>query len=674
MNTSTAYPRQRSALLPLARSAAALLTLSLCTSTALADGLEFRPAAGGEWSQAFALDTAVEMRVHGLMAEVSVRQRYTNSSAEWLEGRYLLPLPDLAAVGRLRMQVGGRVIEGEVQEKAAAAAAYRQAAAEGRTASLVERERANLFRTRVANIGPGETVEIEIGYWQAVGWQDGAFRLALPLTFVPPYSGGGSDAPAGLDRGPQAPAADPSAVDLGLAAAPGFRIGVDLDAGVELAEVSSSTHQLSVRSEGRSRRIELAAGEAASDRDFELVWRPQPSAVPQQAVFVEQQGDTQYALINVIPPTLPVPTVPRELILVIDNSGSMHGESMTQAKAAVDRALSRLKPGDRFNVIRFDHSYDSVFPQPVEASPAQITQARAFVQALAADGGTEMLAPLVEAFAMPATASHLRQVVLITDGAITDEAQLLNHIEHGRGDARLFAVGIGSAPNAHVLRRAAEVGRGAVVMIRNAEDLAERTDALLAKLDQPALRDLKTLWPTGAEAYPSQLPDLYVGEPLQLLARLPQGGAELQVDGLSPQMPWRAKLSLDPAKVSSAEGVARLWASARIAELEDQLRGGVDEASIREAVLKLALQHQLSSRYTSLVAVDRTPRRPLDADLASVQFANADPAGAMEFAATATPTELKLRLALLLAVLAGLLAVWNREGPPGRARLALEHA
>jgi Ca-activated chloride channel family protein len=170
------------------------------------------------------------------------------------------------------------------------------------------------------------------------------------------------------------------------------------------------------------------------------------------------------------------------------------------------------------------------------------------------------------------------------------------------------------------------------------------------------------------------MPDLYVGEPLQLLARLPQGGAELQVDGLSPQMPWRAKLSLDPAKVSSAEGVARLWASARIAELEDQLRGGVDEASIREAVLKLALQHQLSSRYTSLVAVDRTPRRPLDADLASVQFANADPAGAIEFAATATPTELKLRLALLLAVLAGLLAVWNREGPPGRARLALEHA
>lgn len=633
-----------------------------------ADGLALRAQGAEHWQSAFALETQVDLRVRGLMAEVRVRQRFSNASGEWMEGRYRLPLPDDAAVGRLRMQVGERLIEGEVQEKQQAAATYAAAASEGRTASLVERERPNLFQTRVANIGPGETVEIEIGYWQKVRWQDGRFSLGLPLTFVPPYLGGRSEADAALDRAQ--PAEVPAqGIALGSAAAPTFSLGVDLDAGLPLAGIDSPSHAIAVRREGKRHRIELGDTRVDSDRDFELRWAPQPSAQPQQALFVEDRADARYAFLTLIPPTRPVAPVPRELILVVDNSGSMHGASMQQAKAAVDRALTGLRASDRFNVIRFDHRFDSVFPQPVEARAANIAHARSFVQALNADGGTEMLAPLIEAFAMPATPSHLRQVVLITDGAISNEAQLLNHIEHGRGEARLFAVGIGSAPNAHILRRMAEVGRGAQVTIRRIEDVADVTDQLLAKLGQPALRDLKAAWPEGAEAYPAQLPDLYLGEPLQVLLRLPMGGAQAALEGTAPDLSWRAEVKLGEPRLASTEGVARLWAAARIAELEDSLRQGASADEVRAAVLTLALEHGLASPYTSFVAVDRTPRRPEAADLASLQFANAAPAGSVDFAAGATGFERSLRLALLLGAIALALLVWQREGRPGQRRL-----
>jgi Ca-activated chloride channel family protein len=566
------------------------------------------------------------------------------------------------------MQVGERLIEGEVQEKQQAAATYAAAASEGRTASLVERERANLFQTRVANIGPGETVEIEIGYWQKVRWQDGRFSLSLPLTFVPPYGGGLSETSADVQTAAAATTPTPG-VDLGSAAAPAFSLGVDLDAGMPLVNIDSATHAIDVRREGPRHRIELSNLSVDSDRDFELTWTPQPSAQPRQALFVEDRADARYAFLTLIPPTRPVAPVPRELILVVDNSGSMHGLSMQQAKAAVVRALGGLRASDRFNVIRFDHGFDAVFPGPVEASAEHLARARRFVEALSADGGTEMLAPLIESFAMPAVASHLRQVVLITDGAISNEAELLNHIEHGRGAARLFAVGIGSAPNAHILRRMAEVGRGAHVTIRRIEDVAEVTDNLLAKLGQPALRDLKAAWPQGSEVYPAQLPDLYLGEPLQMLLRLPLGGSEALIEGVAPDLSWRSPVKLGDPRQASTPGVARLWAAARIAELEDSLRQGVQEDAVRTGVLALALEHGLASRYTSFVAVDRTPRRPQDTELASLQFANTAPADALDFAAGATGFERGLRWALFLAAIGLMLLIWQREGAPGQRRL-----
>ena len=647
--------------------AAWLATLGLLLAAATAhagddpEGLVFER--DGEWVASLAMDTTVHMQVHGLLAEVTVRQTYRNDTSDWREGRYLLPLPENAAVGGLVLRIGERRIEGEVREKEEAKAVYEAAAAAGQRASLVSQNRPNLFQTAVANIGPGEEVEIEVRYWQPVDYRDGEFSLGLPLTLTPRYTPA-PDPEASLAM--QAMAGQPEALPValaaderGLALPPTVALSAEIVAGIELERVESPTHAVTVWAEGGVHRVLLAELVEASDRDFELRWAPVPSKAPRSALFTDRVGGEDYALLMIVPPTLPVAPLPRELILVIDNSGSMSGASMAQAIEAADRALARLKPGDRFNVIRFDDDFDLLFPEPVPAQPGNVARARAFVRSLRAEGGTEMLPALRAAFAGEPAEGYIRQVVLATDAAVGNEDALLQLVESARGGARLFPVGIGSAPNGHFLRKAAEAGRGSFIVVRDVEEVAERMDALLARLDRPAMRDVAVDWPGVAEAYPARVPDLYHGEALQVVARLDALRGVATVRGLAPQ-PWVRRILVDGEKATPAPGIGRLWARARIDSLEDEVRRGGDVGLLRPAIVDVALRHGLVSTYTSLVAVDRTPARPSDAGLGSTQVANATPAGSLAFAQGSTGWTRELMLALALA-LGGLLLVRTRS-------------
>lgn len=600
------------------------------------------------WVASLAMDTTVHMQVHGLLAEVTVRQTYRNDASQWREGRYLLPLPENAAVGGLTLRVGDRLIEGEIREKAQARATYEAAAAVGQRASLVEQNRPNLFSTAVANIGPGEEVEIEVRYWQPVRYQDGVFSLHLPLTLTPRYLPGRDIDQAGPRNPEQLPMAAGAQAAHG-ALPPTVALTADVEPGLPLQSIGSPTHAVTVMAEGRTYRVTLAAEVEPSDREFELRWEPVPSRAPRSAVFSDRVGGEDYALVMLVPPTVETPPLPRELILVIDNSGSMTGTSMAQAIEAADRALARLRPGDRFNVIRFDDTFDLLFPEPVPAEPAAVARARAFVRSLRADGGTEMLPALRAAFQGTAPTGYLRQVVLATDAAVGNEDELLRLIENERGEARLFPVGIGSAPNGHFLRKAAELGRGSQVLVRNVNEVAEAMDGLLAKLDHPALRDIHIDWPGVAEAYPRRIPDLYRGEALQVVARLERLQGVVSVRGLGPQ-PWSRQIPLGAESVVPAPGVARLWARGRIDDLEDRLRRGGDENELRPQILEVALRHRLVSRYTSLVAVDRTPARPEGASLGSTRIANATPEGSLALAQGSTGWPRELLLALMLGL------------------------
>lgn len=630
------------------------LLLSLLPLLAVAgedpEGLVFRE--DGQWVATLAMDTSVHMQVHGLMAEVSVRQTYRNDSSQWREGRYLLPLPENAAVGALTLRIGDRLVEGEIREKEEARAVYEAAAASGQRASLVAQNRPNLFQTEVANIGPGEEIEIEVRYWQPVAYRDGVFSLGLPLTLTPRYlpapSPETSFAMHAMAAGsPEALPAATGTVDRGVAAGPTVALVAEIDAGLPLQRIESPTHAVTVFGHEGRHRVELSGLVEPSDRDFALEWEPVPSKAPRSAVFLDRVAGEDYALLMLVPPTLPVAPLPRELILVIDNSGSMSGASMAQAIEAADRALARLRPGDRFNVIRFDDDFELLFVGAVAAEPGNVARARAFVRSLRAEGGTEMLPALVAAFADHAPEGYLRQVVLATDAAIGNEDQLLRFIESGRGKSRLFPVGIGSAPNGHFLRKAAELGRGTGVVVRDVNEVAEKMDGLLARLDRPAMRDIQVDWPGFAEAYPARIPDLYQGEAVQVVARLGQRDGVATVRGLAPQ-PWARRLALGSEKSVPAPGVARLWGRARIDALEDEIRRGGDIESLKPAVIDVALRHGLVSSYTSLVAVDKTPARPAGEPLGSTQLANATPAGSLAFAQGSTGWARDLLVAAVL--------------------------
>lgn len=622
------------------------------------EGLMLR--AGDQWVASIAMDTTVHMQVHGLLAEVSVRQTYRNDTSEWREGRYLLPLPENGAVGALTLRVGERLIEGEIREKAEAQAMYAAAAASGQRASLVSQNRPNLFQTAVANIGPGEEVEIEVRYWQPVAYRDGVFSMTLPLTLTPRYlPGNDGSSYAQTDRfrmiqtasAPEALPAVAGSQEAGSALPPTVSLTAEIEPGLPLQSVTSPSHAVTVAAEGATYRVTLAHLVESGDRDFELRWEPVPSKAPRSAVFTDRHAGEDFALVMLVPPTLPTAPLPRELILVIDNSGSMSGASMQQAIEAADRALARLQPGDRFNVVRFDDTFDLLFTTPVPAQPGNVARARAYVRSLTADGGTEMLPALRAALEGQAPAGFLRQVVLATDAAVGNEDELLQLIETQRGEARLFPVGIGSAPNGHFLRKAAEAGRGTQTLIRDVNEVTERMDALLARLDKPAMRDVQLDWPGVAEMYPARVPDLYAGEAVQVVARLDRLQDAVTVRGLRPQ-PWVRRVPLTGDHANASPGIGRLWARARIDSLEDELRRGGDTESLRAQVVDVALRHGLVSTYTSLVAVDRTPARPKHEALGSTRLMNATPEGSLPFAQGSLGWQRELLIAFVLALTA----------------------
>lgn len=624
------------------------------------EGLQFADGAGG-WITSVALDTDVHFRIQGLMAEVTVEQTYRNDSADFIEGRYLLPLPENAAVHALNLQIGERIVVGEVHEKEQAQAIYQAAAQQGQVAGLVEQNRPNLFRTQVANVAPGASVQVRIGYWQRVDYRDGEFSLALPLTLTPRYENTVALVPKAATIHDVAAASLPAAAaatSVARGLEPSVTLRADLTPGVALSGVDSPTHAIDVQQVHGDYVVTLRDQVVASDRDFELRWTPAPQDTPQSALFVERRADADYAFAMLLPPTQKVDALPRELLLVIDTSGSMGGQPIEQARAALVEALARLRPGDRFNLVQFNSTSEQLFEHAVPADAEHLRIAADWIGALVATNGTEMAPALALALAGTAPSGYVRQVVFITDAAVGNEAPLLAQIERDLGAARLFPVGIGSAPNGAFLRKAAEVGRGSELLIRAPGDVIEQMARLFGKLDRPALSNVELRWPAGAETYPERLPDLYAGEPLLAVSRLPKAGGLVKASGWSPQGEWQDALALD--RGIEMDGVARLWGRSRIDALEDALRGGADEGVVRDAIVALAIEHHLASRFTSLVAVDRTPLRPDDLALVSTRFENAAPANQIAFAQGATDARSRFAMAVALALIALALASTRR--------------
>lgn len=554
------------------------------------------------------LGTDMTVTITGQTARVKVVQAFRNTSRDWVEATYLYPLPEDGAVDNLKMVVGQRVIIGEINRRAAAREIYEQAKAEGLAAGLVELQRPNMFTNRVANIGPGETVLIEIEYQAPVRRALGEYGFRLPLVVGPRY------APSGTTSASLAETSAPVLNPRRHADINPVSITVHLNPGFATTGVTSPYHAIQIaHGAGSTQTITLKDGAVPSNRDFELRWRSSESS-PSVELFGERVRANDYLMAVITPPKADRrrTPLPRELVFVIDNSGSMSGDSMRQAKESLKLALRSLSPTDRFNVIRFDDSMTELFDKPVLANREQIALALRYADQLEASGGTEMLPALRAALVddTPEDAQRVRQVIFLTDGSISNEDQMLAALGSSRGRSRVFMVGIGSAPNTFLMNRMAEVGRGTYTHIGDTSEVITRMSALLDRLTRPVLTDLRVVTQGGdAEFTPAVLPDLYEGEPLVLLARTSHRRGSITVSGMLDGHPWSRRISLD--QTLEGLGVAKLWARRRITDIEVSHRlGQIGEEDAARAIAQLGLDFSIVTRETSLVAVDRTPTRP----------------------------------------------------------------
>jgi len=605
----------------------------------------------GGTRRSLALNTDIEAAVTGLAARVAVTQRFRNDGEAWKEAVYRFPLPDGAAVDRLRIEAGGRVLEGEIREQDDARRQYQQARQSGQLASLVEQQRPNQFETRLANIGPGEEIRVEIGFLVPVDYGDGSFSLRLPMTFTPRWDPPDTDGVA------------PQPMLMAAGADHRLNLVIDLHAAAGLARLESRYHDVDIQAVPGGYQVRLADTPSdpgtRSDRLFELSWTPDYGRAPAASLMTWDGGDAVYALLMLAPP-LPeaLAPQPREVVFVIDTSGSMEGVSLQQARAALREGLGFLAPGDRFNIVRFDSETELLFDESMPAVPFYLDGAALFLERLEADGGTDMAPALERALGLPRHDGLLRQVVFVTDGAVGNEAELLLQVAERLGESRLFTVSIGPAPNSGFMRKAAAIGRGSHSHIGRQEEVGERMAQLWARIEHPALQNLCVDWGMEAEFYPEIIPDLYAGEPLWLHARLPFEPRQVTLCGELDGRDWETTSTLSPA--AGGEDLAVLWARSKIEALQDSRIFGVDPASVRRQVVEIALRFGLLTQYTSLVAVDRAQARPGAEALEAEHVPGLLPAGSavsVSFAPTATgwPAQLALSLVSLLIAAAMLL-------------------
>ncbi len=646
--------------------AASAATADCDPATTAAGGLTL----GANCASAPVLATEIAIDVTGMIARTRVTQRFRNPGDEWVDATYTFPLPDDAAVDHLTMRIGNRIVEGRIEERDAARRTFEQARQRGNRATLVEQHRANVFTTELTNIGPGDTIEVAIELQHLVRYGDGELRLRFPTVVAPRYFPGDDEPASPACSDP--PFAEPwTAAPAAAEPVNPIELQLRIDPGMPLQTIYSPTHLIESRAiGGDSYEIALASPDFA-DRDFVLAWRPEAGEAPRFAIFQEAGDDAHYSLLMMLPPqagaSAPASRSQREIVFVIDTSGSMAGPALDDARTALLLGLDRLQPRDHFDVIEFSDRADSLFDASVAASPDAVDRARRFVDGLSANGGTNIVDALHLALSPQATPDRVRQVVFITDGAVGNEAEIFGEIADAIGASRLFTVGIGSAPNAYFLRKAAHFGRGTHTYISNIGEISGRMESLFRKLEAPVMVDIEVEWNGAAQsaARPDPIPDLYLGEPLVVVAKLTNPADAITVWGHDGLSDWTVVEVAPAAPAGTDRGIGRLWARREIGALLDDLALGADRVQVRAEVVELALEHQLVTPFTSLVAVDPMISAPPGGGTRHAVAVNR-PAGSMP--RTATHWQLTALAALLLIALSLSIGVTRDRALRGTAQ------
>ncbi|HEY4426121.1 MAG TPA: VIT domain-containing protein [Pyrinomonadaceae bacterium] len=554
--------------------------------------------------------TDVKAQVSGFLSRVTVTQEFENNFPNKIEAVYKFPLPDAAAVDDMTMVIGERVIKGKILRREEAQAAYSAAKQEGRTASLLNQEQANVFTQQVANILPGQNIRITISYVETLQYEDGVYEWSFPMVVAPRYvSNGPADANPQTDASPDSPTNAPVETRGGH----DISLEIDLDAGVPIVAINSQSHETEVQQLNEKRAVVRLKDRATlPNKDFLLTYRVAGDNINDAVLTHRSERGGFFTLILQPPQRVAVETVtPKELVFVLDTSGSMSGFPIEKAKETMNLALSTLNPHDTFNLITFAGDTAILFPEPVPATRQNLQKAKKFIETQEGNGGTEMMKAIKASLDPSDSQQHVRIACFLTDGQVSNEADIIAEVQK-HPNARVFAMGFGPAPNRSLLDKMSQYGRGEVNYIAEVGDTSAVARVFSDRVRSPLLTDISIEWSDlpVTEIYPKRIPDLFSARPLVISGRYTKGGkGSIWLKGKMAGQDFVREIPVElPETETDHDVLASLWARRRIDDLVgDEIANAENKPAqdqAREEITKLGLEFKLMTQYTSFVAID----------------------------------------------------------------------
>jgi len=544
--------------------------------------------------------TKVAIEVSAFVQRAVVEQTFDNPFDEPVEAVYTFPLGDRAAIDDFELIVGDRTIRGRIERREEARAIYETARSSGLQAALLDQERPNVFTQSVANLEPHRPITVRLRTVETLRYERGVYRLTFPLVVGPRYL------PASV---PDKDRVRPPVLAPGTRSAHDVEIAVTIDAGVAAREIVSGSHEIVVERPSPTRAtVRLAESDTLPNKDFLLRWSVGAER-PATGILTHRSGLDGFFTLLLQPKgeVGPQEAAPKEIVFVVDTSGSMSGIPLEASKRLVAKALHELGPRDTFNLVRFSGDNEVYAKDPLPNDRQAVESAIRWLAGQHGGGGTEMLAAFRAVFERPTDPDRLRLVVFLTDGYVGNDNETLAEIRRTVGRARIYTVGIGSAPNHFLLDRMADLGGGAYVPVRADESADDALSAFRSWVTKPYLTDLSIDWGAlpVADLTPDPIRDLGSGQTLTLLGRyVGQGEGDIVLRGKLGGRYWEQRMHVVlPEREMRHDAIASLWARGRIEEMLSTSPGAVPDAVAAE-VTALALEHRLMTSYTSFVAVD----------------------------------------------------------------------
>ena len=597
--------------------------------------------------------TDVKVNISGFIARVTVTQTFHNPYDEKIEAVYVFPLPRTAAIDDMTMTVGDRRIVGLIKRSAEAQAIYQEAIQQGKTASLLEQERPNIFTQSVGNIQPKDEVRIEISYVDVLDYDMGTYEFHFPMVVGPRYIPGTPtskmpklpaelegkvgelevplDAPlegadplgAGVapdtNRVPDASRITPPVLKPGYRTAHDISLAVSLNAGVPIQDIKIVNHKSEVdRVDVSGATAVLSPADSIANKDFVMKYAV-VGEKPEMAVLAHSDEPEQGYFMLMIQPKLDAELAeapPREIVFLVDVSGSMSGEPTEKVKETMHHFFRRTKPNDTLQVITFAGSAAKLFKKSVPATQANIEHALDFTQQMRGGGGTEMLKAIKLVLNEPVDPERVRIVVMLTDGYIGNESEIIAEVDKRSGDQiRFWALGIGTSPNRYLIDGVAKHGGGMAKVLELNTDPGPLVEQIAERIHRAQLAKIRIDWNglSVYETYPRRIPELWAGRPVVMFGRYGAGGSkEIRLSGSVEGKPLKYKLRVTLPDAQPVHDVLpKVWARKKIEDLSGQLHA-VDVPEIVEEITQIALNHRLMTQYTSFVAVDENDMQPID--------------------------------------------------------------